>query len=144
MKKSQLKRLIREVIENAMVSHNKANNILNTWLENLQSTRVFNIDVSLDGRIVKFKLTDGGILEMQSQSPITFKANKHVNEGDGFDDEVSDEDRKFVDAQIARRRTVPGCKYCEENKFSRDMPEHDASPDCESGKKPHCTCDSCY
>lgn len=47
-----------------------------------------------------------------------------------------------------RRQKAPEgqCKSCDEerargNKFH---PSHDPSPNCESGKHPHCTCDVCF
>lgn len=40
---------------------------------------------------------------------------------------------------------LPGkCTYCDANRADEMMPPHDASPRCESGKHPHCTCDICF
>jgi len=41
---------------------------------------------------------------------------------------------------------VEDCKYCQECKEKGDtaMPPHNASINCQSGKKDHCTCDTCY
>lgn len=36
------------------------------------------------------------------------------------------------------------CAYCDEYGDDPNMPYHDASPRCESGKHPHCTCDTCF
>lgn len=44
------------------------------------------------------------------------------------------------------------CKTCDDEKGMREAfpnrhsayPSHDPSPNCESGKKPHCTCDVCF
>jgi hypothetical protein len=36
------------------------------------------------------------------------------------------------------------CKFCDEHRDDRMMPPHDASPRCESGKRHHCTCDTCF
>jgi hypothetical protein len=49
----------------------------------------------------------------------------------------------------ARRRTwalAGECLYCDEHRRRGDkhLPPHDASPRCESGKRPHCTCDVCF
>lgn len=44
-----------------------------------------------------------------------------------------------------KRSRVPGCPTCDtdpENK--KMMPPHDASERCESGKYPHCSCDTCF
>jgi hypothetical protein len=42
-----------------------------------------------------------------------------------------------------RRKTVEGCPMCE--RIGTDFgPSHDASPRCESGKRPHCTCSTCF
>lgn len=43
-----------------------------------------------------------------------------------------------------RKRTVPICSYCDKYGADSMMPAHDASPRCESGKRPHCTCDTCF
>jgi len=40
---------------------------------------------------------------------------------------------------------VVECPTCVEIKASGGFgPRHDASPRCESGKYPHCTCDTCF
>jgi len=45
---------------------------------------------------------------------------------------------------------VPGCAGCQEyyNSTSRPVdvfaPGHKGSANCESGKRPHCTCDRCF
>lgn len=38
------------------------------------------------------------------------------------------------------------CAYCDrERKDGNDFhPPHDASPRCESGKRAHCSCDTCF
>lgn len=41
----------------------------------------------------------------------------------------------------------PGCReFYESPKFPTDVfaPNHKASNGCESGKRPHCTCDTCF
>lgn len=43
----------------------------------------------------------------------------------------------------------PNCKGCKERYDAKDpssvfAPSHKASPSCESGKRPHCTCDACF
>lgn len=45
-----------------------------------------------------------------------------------------------------RRRIVleEGCETCAELARGSFGPYHDASPRCESGKRPHCTCDICF
>ena len=50
-------------------------------------------------------------------------------------------------ARRARRRQLePGeCTYCDmERKAGNFFPPHDASPNCESGSRCHCTCDTCF
>lgn len=42
-----------------------------------------------------------------------------------------------------RRRRVPECTYCD-SVMESGAPMHDASERCESGKRPHCTCDTCF
>lgn len=47
----------------------------------------------------------------------------------------------------SRRRTVEECGYCAYcATYGKEsmMPYHDASDRCESGKYPHCTCDTCF
>lgn len=36
------------------------------------------------------------------------------------------------------------CKFCDAHGDNDMMPSHDASPRCESGKRNHCTCDTCF
>jgi len=43
-----------------------------------------------------------------------------------------------------RRRAVDGCDFCKDCQHEGMMPYHDASPNCESGKRIHCTCDTCF
>lgn len=45
-----------------------------------------------------------------------------------------------------RRGELPEgeCRYCDENRGISFTPPHDPSPYCESGKRPHCTCDTCF
>ena len=43
-------------------------------------------------------------------------------------------------------KIIENCEYCKEIK-KREItfyPEHFAKPWCRSGKKEHCTCDSCF
>jgi len=50
-------------------------------------------------------------------------------------------------AYRARRYNVgtraPGCKTCDDPTYEMG-PDHTASQNCESGKRPHCTCDTCF
>jgi hypothetical protein len=42
-------------------------------------------------------------------------------------------------------RLEPGqCQYCDQCRDDKMMPSHTASERCESGKRPHCACDTCY
>lgn len=44
-----------------------------------------------------------------------------------------------------RRSRVEGCSSCDEDPQGlRVMPPHDASERCESGKRSHCSCGSCF
>lgn len=38
---------------------------------------------------------------------------------------------------------VGECRYCDEYR-GRMHPSHDASNNCQSGKRSHCTCDTCF
>jgi hypothetical protein len=42
-----------------------------------------------------------------------------------------------------RRHKVAGCPSCDREKGDFH-PSHDASESCESGKRNHCTCDTCF
>ena len=46
---------------------------------------------------------------------------------------------------IRRRHKLPSgqCKSCD-RETSDFHPPHDASPRCESGKRSHCSCDTCF
>jgi hypothetical protein len=132
MKRIELKRLIKEVIQevSATAEENVANSVISNWKETLGTTKVYNIEISSDSRTLTIKLIDGGTAQISSQTPLILKPFNHVNES-----------RK---KEFNRKWVKPGCKYCEEHKFDRDMPAHEPSSACESGKKPHCTCDACY
>ena len=47
-----------------------------------------------------------------------------------------------------RRHKAPDgeCRYCDEQRERGELhhPPHDASEVCQSGKRPHCTCDVCF
>ena len=45
---------------------------------------------------------------------------------------------------ISQEEAEPACKQCEDAKHDTMMPRHTASSNCESGKRPHCTCEVCY
>jgi len=42
-----------------------------------------------------------------------------------------------------RRHEVEGCSLCDKYK-GQTHPSHDASPNCENGKREHCACDTCF
>ena len=44
------------------------------------------------------------------------------------------------------RLYVVGCAYCERERMTGNdfFPSHVPSGGCRSGKRPHCTCDSCW
>jgi hypothetical protein len=51
------------------------------------------------------------------------------------------------DQQPKQRRAILSgglCVTCSQHIASEIMPPHDPSPRCESGKRPHCTCDICF
>lgn len=58
----------------------------------------------------------------------------HVPTGDGTGHEITD-------APVRRTRSSD-CYACETATAS--TPHHDPSPHCQSGSRPHCTCDICY
>lgn len=49
-------------------------------------------------------------------------------------------------AECAARLYVLGCPTCEREKAAGNafFPRHEASRRCESGKRPHCSCDTCF
>ena len=45
----------------------------------------------------------------------------------------------------ARQEEIANCKYCQEIKASGGFgPPHFASPNCQSGRRNHCSCDTCF
>lgn len=56
--------------------------------------------------------------------------------------------RRETPEQLAARlryRRPPGeCPTCDALRNDRMMPSHTAREGCESGKRPHCTCDVCF
>ena len=53
--------------------------------------------------------------------------------------------RGIVDPR-PRRQIEPGCNFCDQMLAEGQtfFPPHEARPDCESGKRPHCTCSECW
>jgi hypothetical protein len=44
-----------------------------------------------------------------------------------------------------RHKLEPGqCEFCDREAGNEFHPPHDASSGCASGKRPHCTCDTCF
>lgn len=43
-----------------------------------------------------------------------------------------------------RRERADDCAYCARHKPGEMCPPHDASRNCESGQRHHCTCDVCF
>ena len=58
---------------------------------------------------------------------------------------VEDVRRHVAAARLNRRHKLPAgeCKYCDGEKGTFH-PSHDASDKCESGKRAHCSCDTCF
>jgi len=52
----------------------------------------------------------------------------------------------LLESPLAPRRWMqPGeCAYCDAHRSDPMMPSHTPSERCESGKRPHCTCDICF
>ena len=53
-------------------------------------------------------------------------------------------DDNQLSAPTLRRKVVSGCRACNRSRHDPMMPYHDASPNCQSGHRPHCTCDTCF
>lgn len=52
---------------------------------------------------------------------------------------------KIVNKNTNRVLRDPDCSFCVEIVTHGEMgPYHDASPNCESGKRHHCSCDTCF
>lgn len=57
------------------------------------------------------------------------------------EEEIQERQKK---ARLAYRRPPGECAYCDAHRNDSMMPSHTASKRCESGKHPHCTCDTCF
>lgn len=65
---------------------------------------------------------------------------------------MSDADQAEVWEAIKRRqpmrrrhKAAPGeCEYCDREGDNAYHPPHDASPNCQSGGRSHCSCDTCF
>ena len=81
MKKSQLKQLIKEVLNEQSYGNdaNFVNSDVSGWIKVLQDTKLYNIEVSSDKRRITFKLIDGGVAEIVSSAPMEMKPIAHVN-----------------------------------------------------------------
>lgn len=63
------------------------------------------------------------------------------NRMDAKDDRINAElRRKFP----PRRQRAEGCLTCARYPEGAMFPRHDASPRCESGQRPHCSCSTCF
>jgi hypothetical protein len=66
-------------------------------------------------------------------------------ERDGY--RVLDEDPDHPSLGLVSTKRVTrdeSCPYCQLHQPGAMYPPHDASPRCESGGHPHCTCDTCF
>lgn len=52
--------------------------------------------------------------------------------------------RKVIDGTRAYRMPHGVCAFCDEHERDKMMPGHSASTLCQSGKRDHCTCDTCF
>lgn len=56
--------------------------------------------------------------------------------------------KTLLRGDTARRHQLPPgqCSYCDAERRDRSTfhPAHDPSPNCQSGKRPHCSCDVCF
>ena len=57
---------------------------------------------------------------------------------------TSKSDVPSEDGKVIRRVPLGECAYCDKWGDDPMMPRHSASERCESGKRPHCTCDTCF
>jgi hypothetical protein len=67
---------------------------------------------------------------------------------------MNNETRDYIHAMEDAGYLDPDCKTCVEVFYSQILngkdlttihaPSHKPSPRCESGKRPHCTCDTCF
>lgn len=59
-------------------------------------------------------------------------------------DRGEDEHGKYTVGDLVR--FYDGCKFCDRMKTQQSnfFPPHRPNPTCESGEKPHCTCDGCF
>jgi hypothetical protein len=65
---------------------------------------------------------------------------------DAFDRELLKEQTRLTPErnEPALPRIVADCAYCKDHADDPMMPPHKASSACQSGNRPHCTCDACY
>lgn len=77
--------------------------------------------------------------ETLHQNPYTNWTQVHGEWNDGWRAKDSE------DGQARTRISMEqGCPTCAELARGSFGPSHDPSPRCESGKRPHCTCDICF
>jgi len=68
-----------------------------------------------------------------------FKAGRNLTYRD-----VENHFEKGIEPKPPKRIYVEGCKACAAIGKGGFGPPHDASDSCESGKREHCTCDTCF
>jgi hypothetical protein len=62
-------------------------------------------------------------------------------------DEGLDQKHSTTEPAVKDRKRIimeEGCPTCAELARGSFGPSHEPSPRCESGKRPHCTCDICF
>lgn len=67
-----------------------------------------------------------------------------MNENNQIDRQAAADHSDGTENKRTRWRQVLACPFCEQHCDDPMMPYHDASDRCESGKHPHCTCDTCF
>jgi hypothetical protein len=55
---------------------------------------------------------------------------------------MDDNETKRRTTTVIRRQNVEGCTTCKS--YGKYGPMHDASKNCQSGQRSHCTCDTCF
>lgn len=69
-----------------------------------------------------------------------------MNENNEIDRQAAADHSDGPQPNRLRRRLslIANCPFCAQHGADPMMPYHDASDRCESGKHPHCTCDTCF
>ena len=116
-------------------------------LHEMNSHHVLTVQSALKSRLLSPAITPerlNGIYATQARRKAAAKGEPS-NYPLWFDKDIAELLSALTASQATeRRQRDPGCATCAGLAPGALAPPHDASPRCESGKRPNCSCDICF